>query len=97
MLGPEHHLAIVVQFDAFCLAFELRHPLLLDQSRPAERCSRSLIDARKFSSRSRKHLLKWSHHARLGDITVLGVAFQNWMPFAVVLFVISLSALKEKL
>jgi hypothetical protein len=32
-----------------------------------------------------------------GDITVWGVAFQNWMPFAVVLFVISLTALKEKL
>jgi len=25
------------------------------------------------------------------------VAFQNWLPFAVVLFVISITALKEKL
>jgi hypothetical protein len=31
------------------------------------------------------------------DITVWGVAFQSWMPFAAVVFAISLTALKERL
>jgi len=31
------------------------------------------------------------------ELNVWGVAFQNWMPFAVVLFLISITASKEKL
>ena len=31
------------------------------------------------------------------NLTVWGVAFANWVPFAVLLFLISIAALKEKL
>jgi len=31
------------------------------------------------------------------DFTVLGVTFQYWMPFLVIVFIISMTALKQKL